>query len=269
MAEELHHIKQIFDSHADLVDYLDNDQIAIETDTDYLAYRDDDGVYHQIQNKDESALLGDINCDDLIISTGHNLTIVDFTLGSVLFAGNSGLISQDNANFFWNDSDIRLGLGTNAPVSILELKTTASDPVLTISAVADGGVYNPQIQFRYGATPAVGSAIGLDSTDASFRLHMGTGTMDGSTDFVFTSDKKFGLGIVPVCGFELGINAGGTDMGYVTLGVRAYAAGSPATPATSKCIIWAQLDSESDHVWLYGMAKNGVKTQIVDLGSNS
>jgi hypothetical protein len=37
------------------------------------------------------------------------------TTGSVLFAGVSGALSQDNANFFWDDSNNRLGIGTNTP----------------------------------------------------------------------------------------------------------------------------------------------------------
>ncbi len=35
-----------------------------------------------------------------------------FTQGSVIFAGASGILSQDNANFYWNDSTLNLGLGT-------------------------------------------------------------------------------------------------------------------------------------------------------------
>ncbi len=35
-----------------------------------------------------------------------------YTQGSVLFVGTSGVHSQDNANFYWDNSNIRLGLGT-------------------------------------------------------------------------------------------------------------------------------------------------------------
>lgn len=41
-----------------------------------------------------------------------------FTLGSVYFQGASGL-TQDSANFFWDDTNNRLGLGTNAPANFL------------------------------------------------------------------------------------------------------------------------------------------------------
>ncbi len=37
------------------------------------------------------------------------------TAGSVLYAGTSGLLSQDNANFFWDAINHRLGIGTTTP----------------------------------------------------------------------------------------------------------------------------------------------------------
>ncbi|PIR72190.1 MAG: hypothetical protein COU42_02085, partial [Candidatus Nealsonbacteria bacterium CG10_big_fil_rev_8_21_14_0_10_36_24] len=34
------------------------------------------------------------------------------TAGSVVFAGASGILAQDNSNFFWDDTNDRLGIGT-------------------------------------------------------------------------------------------------------------------------------------------------------------
>jgi hypothetical protein len=44
------------------------------------------------------------------------------TAGSVLFAGTSGLLAQDNANLFWDDTNNRLGIGTTVPAFDLEVK---------------------------------------------------------------------------------------------------------------------------------------------------
>ncbi len=41
--------------------------------------------------------------------------ITGFTTGSVLFTGASGVIAQDNANFFWDDTNNRLAIGTATP----------------------------------------------------------------------------------------------------------------------------------------------------------
>jgi hypothetical protein len=45
-----------------------------------------------------------------------------FTQGSVLFANASGLISQDNAKLFWDDTNFRLGIGTATPGAALEVR---------------------------------------------------------------------------------------------------------------------------------------------------
>ena len=45
---------------------------------------------------------------------GGNLT-TNLTAGSVPFISSSGLLTQDNSNFFWNNTNKRLGIGTNSP----------------------------------------------------------------------------------------------------------------------------------------------------------
>src|SRR3990167_4651920 len=48
------------------------------------------------------------------------------TEGSVLFIGPGSVISQDNANFFWDDTNNILGIGTASPVSLLSLAGSTS-----------------------------------------------------------------------------------------------------------------------------------------------
>lgn len=57
----------------------------------------------------------------LAVSRGGTGTATAFTAGSVLFAGASGVYSQDNSNFYWDDTNNRLGLGTNTPRSTLDV----------------------------------------------------------------------------------------------------------------------------------------------------
>jgi hypothetical protein len=49
-----------------------------------------------------------------------NLT-TNLTAGSVPFIGASGLLSQDNTNLFWDNTNKRLGVGTNAPTNHLHI----------------------------------------------------------------------------------------------------------------------------------------------------
>jgi hypothetical protein len=57
--------------------------------------------------------------------TATSLTLTPLTMGSVLFAGAAGLISQDNANFFWDETNTGLALGTPAANFSLSGTTTA------------------------------------------------------------------------------------------------------------------------------------------------
>ena len=58
------------------------------------------------------------------------LTLPALTTGSVLFS-NGTTIAQDNANFFWNDTDNRLGIGTTSPDRLLhvEISDTVTNAV--------------------------------------------------------------------------------------------------------------------------------------------
>lgn len=54
-----------------------------------------------------------------------NATLSGKTLGSVLFAGTGGLVQQDNATFFWDNTNKRLGLGNAAPARQLDVTGTS------------------------------------------------------------------------------------------------------------------------------------------------
>jgi len=65
-------------------------------------------------------------------------TFSTMTAGSVLFAGTSGLLSQDNAELFWNNTNKTLGIGTNsidAKVRIVAgtLATTTKQAAVSIT----------------------------------------------------------------------------------------------------------------------------------------
>lgn len=53
------------------------------------------------------------------------LTLNTFTQGSVVFAGVSGALTQDNANFFFDNGNNRLGIGTSAPSVALHVAGSA------------------------------------------------------------------------------------------------------------------------------------------------
>lgn len=59
------------------------------------------------------------------------LTLDPMTVGSVFYSGASGLVSQDNSNFFWDGANHRLGIGTTTPGTLLEVKGATSGGITT------------------------------------------------------------------------------------------------------------------------------------------
>jgi len=52
-------------------------------------------------------------------------SITSATAGSVLFAGTSGVLAQDNSNLFWDNTNKRLGIGTATPTANLSVVKNA------------------------------------------------------------------------------------------------------------------------------------------------
>ena len=71
------------------------------------------------------------------VGQGGTGTSTAFTTGSVVFAGASGVYSQDNANFFWDNTNNRLGIGTTSPTSILNV--SAASPTILLTATTTTG----------------------------------------------------------------------------------------------------------------------------------
>jgi len=102
------------------------DTIYIALDTNVL-YRWDTGLTSYVElspNIINSLVFSDANGFDGTISlvgSVATLTITTaLTTGSVGFIGASGALLQDNANFFWDDTNNRLGIGTNAPTTAID-----------------------------------------------------------------------------------------------------------------------------------------------------
>lgn len=67
--------------------------------------------------------------------TWAGATLSGLTKGSVLFAGTGGVISEDNTKLFYDDTNDRLGIGTNTPVSRVEISGTTVMTRLLVGGV--------------------------------------------------------------------------------------------------------------------------------------
>lgn len=59
------------------------------------------------------------------VTDGGSGTTTQFTLGSAIFAGASGVYSQDNSKYFYDSTNHRLGIGTATPSYSLEIHNNA------------------------------------------------------------------------------------------------------------------------------------------------
>ena len=76
----------------------------------------------------------------LVVGSGGTGTSTAFTAGSVVFAGTSGVYSQNNSQLFWNNSLNRLGIGTGSPGATLDIQQSASTQ-LKISRTGNNAVF--------------------------------------------------------------------------------------------------------------------------------
>lgn len=109
----------------------------------------------------------------LAVSRGGTGTGTAFTAGSVVFAGASGVYSQDNVNLFWDDSNNRLGVGTNAPT--VQLHVSSGNPAVLIENTAASS--NATLQFKYPSRTWSMAVRGADRAGA-LTIRDSTATTD-------------------------------------------------------------------------------------------
>tara|TARA_R110002020_G_scaffold7771_3_gene32244 strand:+ start:8943 stop:9914 length:972 start_codon:yes stop_codon:yes gene_type:complete len=121
------------------------------------------------------------------LATGILAADSGFTLGSVIFTGESGVLSQDNSNFFWDNTLNRLGIGTTEPGASIETtediivgdtksigRSSSAGP--NIEFIDTAGEEDPQrINFRSAATDIAGfhgPRLGIGTTLPVTKLHV-------------------------------------------------------------------------------------------------
>jgi hypothetical protein len=122
-----------------------------------------------------------------------------YTAGSVIFAGAGGTqLTEDNANFFWDDSNNRLGLATVAPTVRLDVSVDGITNLLTgglrlanLTAATAGATlqYSPALFFSgtvWDTTP--GASVTTRWAFQGRSISSGTPT----TDLTISSDEGGG-----------------------------------------------------------------------------
>lgn len=115
---------------------------------------------------------------------GGTGTTTVFTQGSVIFAGASGIYSQDNANLFFDDTNNRLGVGTNSPASSLSVNGGVSIGTYapTDAAPTNGMIVSGKVGIGT-ATTGVNNSLQVNPATAHGVSVQGTITaVDGNND---------------------------------------------------------------------------------------
>ncbi len=108
-----------------------------------------------------------------------NQALPSLTAGSVTFSDGTTL-SQDNSNFFWNNTNKYLGIGTNAPSAPLELRATTEN--LRVS-------YNATNYLSVNTGSTGSTTFSLTGTSPTFGFSQSvsvTGTITASTNIILS-----------------------------------------------------------------------------------
>lgn len=110
--------------------------------------------------------------NDLTVTGTGKISANALTDGSMLFAGGgSGIISQDNANFFWDNTNKRLGIGNASPGAKLDVHGTG-----TIIQMNGTGTSNSYLQFQNAGTNKWYIGNSYNATNNDFIIYDNTST---------------------------------------------------------------------------------------------
>jgi len=142
----------------------------------------------------------------------NSLTVTTLTPGSVPFAGTAGLITQDNPNLFWDDTNNRLGINTNTPTNNLDIHGSGTIPLLALNNTAGnqsfiGFVNNSLAKWRIGNSSTNNFDIfnvGLTSNAISIS------SASNSVSFLASIKIQQAAGFAGIAGYNgIGCDAGG------------------------------------------------------------
>jgi hypothetical protein len=158
----------------------------------------------------------------------NSVTNTSLTTGSVLFTGSAGLVTQDNANLFWDDTNNRLGIGTATPTGSLDIHSTGTNAFFNGT-----GTNNAYLQFQNAGTNKWRIGNTYNAGANSFELYnnglAATAFSVSSTLNVFQLNQnlaiKQGTGINLISGYSniscdsggFFFNIGGVNNAYLDL----------------------------------------------------
>lgn len=187
-----------------------------------------------------------------------------FTLGSVVFAGSGGTYTQDNANFFWDATNHRLGIGTTTPEKLLQVEGNISGGVARIQrdfAAASGnivGTYDVDLSETSGIADLAGPT-------QTFSIRNNGGTVNTIGDIGAFRNGADNTGSMQIRAY----NSGGVVNSTLVLdgvnGILAFGTSSPSSILCTNTLIFCQQNTATAaNVLIASTTATGMVRSIFD-----
>jgi hypothetical protein len=131
--------------------------------------------------------------------------ITSGTVGRVLFEG-TGNVLQESANFFWDNTNNRLGIGTATPTKALTVKANANDEGILLQSATSGTLFQV-------------TRDGASNNTAEMFLYSGGAirlAIRSTANFSYFNGGNFGIGTTTDAGFRLDVNGTARVSGIFT-----------------------------------------------------
>ena len=201
-------------------------------------------------------------------SAARYLTISSLTPGSIPFIGTAGAVTQDASNLFWDSANHRLGIGTTAPTTAVQIEGTASGRTLyAADRLASSGTLAVQGVARFKSNANVAGTL----SGAALTIMAGNSYALGNISIGKTTSTARLDVVGTISGSALVINGTGIFSKNLTVGTTSAMAtiSSPGTGGSLSEHFGAGSVTGANGATAIGNGASAVGVNSVSLGRNS
>ncbi|MFC1644726.1 hypothetical protein ACFL08_01715 [Patescibacteria group bacterium] len=172
-------------------------------------------------------------------ANGGTGTATQFTTGSLVFAGASGVYSQDNSNLFWDDTSDYLGIGNATPEVALHIGSTSS----TLAAASDSVMVSGDLEVAgsayLGAMEFAANSGAVSWVDMPVTSSASIGTVESYSAMI---DGSSILTVYAESDGAGGIRNNGIGLGTISPETMLDVAGTTRTTAATTTVLTGTID---------------------------